>query len=263
MKKKTEDGASALRKGLSVLSCFTWTRTHMSLTEIAKEVGLPLPTAARITKALEEDDFLTRDKKTKQYSLGVKCYLLGNIAKKTDILRSVALPYMEELRKRFNETVNLYVREGNFRICYEQIESSLNLKRAAKLGDRYPLWAAASGRCFLAFMDPEEVDRILDEVLPLTDNTIIDRHTVHKRNKILRERGFDTSHSEREEGVSSVAVPIFDVTMTSIACMTVAGPTARLTEKMIDELIPALKTCSYAISLKLGAEEEKLSFLKP
>lgn len=262
MKIKPEDGSASLKKGLSVLSCFSWLRTSLTLTEIARDLEMPLPTAARILKALEEEGFLERDKSTKQYRLGFKCYLLGSIAKKTGILRSLALPYMEELKRVFNETVNLYIREGDFRICYEQVESSLNLKRSAKLGDRFPLWAGASGRCFLAFMSNEDVERIISQAEALTPNTILEKNRVMEKNSELRKRGYSFSLSEREQGVSSVAVPIFDASMQPPACMTLSGPTARFTEKMIGDLIPVLKKTCLAISLKLGAERSELSFLE-
>ena len=260
--KAREDGASALKKGLSVLSCFTWLKSAKSLTEIARELDMPLPTAARLTKALEERGFLERDKKSKLFSLGFQCYLLGSIAKKTGGLRTIALPYMENLRKQFNETVNLYVREGDSRICYEQVESSHNLKRSARLGARFPLWAGASGRCFLAFMIEEEVRRILGQVDPLTPNTILEKETVMEKNRTLRVLGYGISVSEREWGVSSVAVPIFDASAQPLACMTLSGPTARFTEEMVRELIPALKKACLEISLKLGAERPSVSLLE-
>ena len=261
-KGKKEGGTLALKKGLGVLSCFSWTRTQMTLTEIARQQELPLPTAARLTRALEEEGFLERDKKTKVFQLGFKCYLLGSIAKKTGFLRTIALPHMEELRNLFNETVNLYVREGDWRICYEQVESSLNLKRSARLGARFPLWAGASGRCFMAFMEKEDVDRLLDEVQPLTENTILSREKVYEKNRELRKKGYGTSVAEREEGVSSVAVPIFDGSMQAVACMTLSGPTARFSEQMISALIPALKARCRDISLKLGAESQNLGMLE-
>lgn len=257
-----EDGASALRKGLSVLSCFSWQKSRRTLTEIARELNLPLPTAARLTRALEEEGFLERDKKSKLFSLGFQCYLLGSIAKKTGGLRTMALPYMEDLRKKFNETVNLYVREGDSRVCFEQVESSLNLKRSAKLGDRFPLWAGASGRCFIAFMPEEEVFRILDEVESLTPNTILDKKVVMEKNRELRQLGYSLSVSEREQGVSSVAVPIFDASPQPAACMTLSGPTARFTEEMVRELIPALKKTCMELSLRLGAERRSVSLLE-
>ncbi len=69
-------------KGLSVLSCFSWQKSRRTLTEIARELNLPLPTAARLAKALEGQGFLEREKKSRLYSLGFQCYLLGAIAKK-------------------------------------------------------------------------------------------------------------------------------------------------------------------------------------
>ena len=260
--KNKEDGASALKKGLAILSSFSWTKNAMTLTEIARERNLPLPTAARLIKALEEEGFLERNTKTKRYHLGFKCSLLGAIAKKTGILRMIASPYMEELRSMFNETVNLYLREGDIRVCYEQIESSFNLKRSAKLGDRFPLWAGAAGRCFLAFMKREEVDRILEEVEPLTANTILDKEQIYKKSLEVKTRGYSFSVSEREEGVSSVAAPIFDASMQPMACLTVSGPTSRFSEEMIAALIPEIKQRCLLTSLKLGAERKNLAILE-
>ncbi len=260
--KNKEDGASALKKGLAILSSFSWTKNAMTLTEIARERNLPLPTAARLIKALEEEGFLERNTKTKRFHLGFKCSLLGAIAKKTGILRMIASPYMEELRSMFNETVNLYLREGDIRVCYEQIESSFNLKRSAKLGDRFPLWAGAAGRCFLAFMKREEVDRILEEVEPLTANTILDKEQIYKKSLEVKTRGYSFSVSEREEGVSSVAAPIFDASMQPMACLTVSGPTSRFSEEMIAALIPEIKQRCLLISLKLGAERKNLAILQ-
>ncbi len=261
-KMRKEDGASALKKGLAVLSSFSWTKNSMTLSEIARERNLPLPTAARLIKALEEEGFLERDSKTKRYHLGFKCSLLGAIAKKTGALRMIAAPYMEELKNMFNETVNLYLREGEIRICYEQIESSFNLKRSAKLGDRFPLWAGAAGRCFLAFMKREEVDRILEKVEPLTANTILDRERIYQKNSEVKERGYSLSVAEREEGVSSAAAPIFDASMQPVACLTVSGPISRFSKEMIAALIPQLQRRCLLISLKLGAERKNLAILE-
>jgi DNA-binding IclR family transcriptional regulator len=59
-------------------------------------------------------------------------------------------------------------------------------------------------------MPEEEVFRILDEVESLTPNTILDKKVVMEKNRELRQLGYSLSVSEREQGVSSVAVPFFD-----------------------------------------------------
>lgn len=261
-KQSGEDGASALKKGLSVLSSFSWNKSRRSLTDIARELDIPLSTASRLTKALEETGFLERDRDSKLFTPGFSCYLLGAIAKNTGSLRKLVLPYMERLRERFNETVNLYVREGDFRICYEQVESTFTLKRSAKLGDRFPLWVGAAGRCFLAFMPEQEVDRHLAMAEPLTPSTILDRSVVLEKNRMLRLRGYEVSVSEREQGVHSVAAPIFDVSAKPVASMILSGPTARFTDQMVSELIIALKKTCLEISLKLGADREAVSMLE-
>lgn len=255
-------GTNSLKKGLSVLSCFTWDMTSLTLTEIATCCGLSMPTASRIVRALEDEGFLERDSRTKAYHLGFKCYLLGSIARKMGGLRNIALPYMQELKQRFNETVNLYVREGFMRICYEQIESSLNLKRTAKLGARFPLWAGASGRCFLAFMEEEDVAAVLEEAEALTENTVLNISTVRELINRIRTEGFSISIAERERGVYSIAVPIIDGEGQAAGCMTLSGPSLRFTEDVTKEMIPALKETCLLISLKLGAPMDFISFLR-
>lgn len=259
---KSENSASTLKKGLSILSCFSWTKSQLTLTEIAQELNFSLPTAFRLAKALEEEGFLDRDIKTKSYRLGFKCFLLGSIAKQHEVLRNTILPYMEALKMQFNETVNLYIREGDVRICYEQVESSFNLKRSSKLGARIPLWAGAAGRCFLAFMPKEEVDRLLDCTERVTENTIMDREVARKKIREVLKKGYALSVSEREHGVSSIAAPIFGVQTQPLACMTISGPTARFTDEVSRTIALALREICLSISLKLGAEHENIQFLE-
>ena len=64
----------------------------------------------------------------------------------------------------------------------------------------------------------------------------------------------DLAGAEREQGVSSVAVPIFDASNMPVACLTVSGPIPRFTESMVAELVPAAIESARAISLRLGAE---------
>ena len=64
--------------------------------------------------------------------------------------------------------------------------------------------------------------------------------------------GYSTSRSEREEGVVSVAAPIFDSRRKVVAALNVSGPAARITPDLMIEM--ALKTKEFAlrISQELG-----------
>lgn len=258
---RSENGTAALRKGLSVLKCFTWDRTSMSLKELAAVLEYPTPTVARLVKALKEECFLEQDRRTKLYSLGLNSYILGVVAHNSGILRNIAVPHMRALVSKYNETVNLYVRDGDLRVCYAQVESTQALKQSARLGVSLPLVAGASGRCFLAFMPEEEVRRIIGEPVAFTENTITDAEMIMERLRILRESGYTVSTSERELGVSSVASPILDASSRPIACLAVSGPSLRFSDSIIERLIPDLKLNCYEISLKMGANKKDIDFL--
>lgn len=224
-------------------------------------LAIPVPTASRLVKALREEGFLAQDPKTRLYSLGFKSYIVGAVARMSGVLRSIALPYMNRLRDKYNETVNLYIREGDFRVCYEQLESTQYLKRSASLGVRLPIGAGASGRCFLAFLPEEYARKVLGKITALTENTIVDVDIALGKIQEVRERGYSISAAERENGVSSVASPILDVASEAIGSIAVSGPSLRFTGEMIEALIPDIKTCCREISTQMGAREEDIPFL--
>lgn len=258
---RSENGTAALRKGLSLLKCFSWDRTRMSVKEIAEMLGYPTPTVSRLAKALKEEGFLEQNPQTKFYNLGLNSYILGAVAQESGVLRNIAIPYMQALKDKYNETVNLYVREGELRVCYAQVECTQSLKQAARLGVRLPLSAGASGRCFLAFMPEDAVRRIIAGAPAFTENTILDPEAVMQKLKCLRESGYAISVSERELGVSSVASPILDASPLPVACLAVSGPSQRFTDSMIARLVPDLKASCREISLKMCADEESIAFL--
>ena len=78
-----EGGTAALKKGLSVLTCFSWYAPALSVSEIAAKLSLPLSTASRIVSALVETGFLDRDEDSRQLRLGSVCYYLGALAKRS------------------------------------------------------------------------------------------------------------------------------------------------------------------------------------
>lgn len=259
MRPQKTKGASSIRKCLAVLDSFTWDNPHRTLTEIAEEINAPLPTASRITAVLCEEGFLDKCEGN-LYQLGWKCYRMGAIFKASDPTKNVALPHMRKLRDTFNETVSLYQRKGIWRICCEQISSTYPLKRFANPGDRFPLWAGAAGRCFLAYMALEEVDAVFDaapEEVRLKRTILIDRATK------VKDDGYATSIAEREPGVSSVSCPIFNFTGLPIACLTISGPSIRFTDDVVPRIILALLHESRELSIALGAPEELTVERKP
>ncbi len=258
MPQKTE-GTASIRKALSVMDCFTWDRRSLSLTEIAQKLDAPKPTALRILNALREEGYLERGS-DRSYTLGWKCYRLGVLFETEEQLKTAAMPAMIRLRDQFNETVNLYIRKGIWRICYAQAASTYTLRRAAALGDRLPLWAGAAAKNFLAWMPSEEIDAVF--------NAAPEEHRAKKAYMLqqtaeTRLRGYAISRAEREKEVYSAASAIFDCMGRPAACFSVSGPSFRFSDGLFLALARALLQETREMSRILGAPASQLSFPEP
>jgi len=250
---------SSIEKALAVLESFSKDHTKQTISEIAQRQGLPFPTTHRIASRLVDLGYLYRDPQTKQLSLGARVYYLGKIAALSMNIINIALPFMEELRDKTKETVNLYFREGDSRICYEHVQSNQRLQFSVELGKRMPLWAGASGKCFLAFLPEEQFEKIAAQARPLTKNTIVDRDALARETALIRKRGYSMSCSEREEGVSSVAAPIFNREGVPAAVLAVSGPSFRFVDTQLDDIIAGTVDTARKISSTLGYESSATS----
>ena len=256
--KKTEEGTSSIQKSLAVLSCFDEEILALSLTDISRKLEIPLATASRIVGTLLKEGFLDKGINDKFYRLGLKCYRLGQLAQKSGVIRNLAYAYMSVLRDRFNETVNLYVRNGKYRVVYEQIESAHYLKRSARIGEKFPLFAGAAGRCFMAYMVQKDIEWILSDLERITENTIVDPNVIYSRIEAIRQNGYEVSAEEREEGISCVAAPIFSSPGQVAVVLVLTGPSFRFTSDVVDSMIPAIIETAKNISTKLNAVNSTL-----
>lgn len=250
---KPHQGTGSIGKALEILELFSFSKESFSVSEIADELEIPFSTAHRICNFLTERGFLYRNIKTKRLSLGTKIYYLGKVAHNSKNIANIALPVMQRIRDDINETVNLYFREGNSRICLEQAQSRQSLMHASPIGKKWPLWAGASGKCFLAFSDEKESLNITSKARPLTPNTILKQEEFKKEFRKIRNQGYAISEAERELGVSSVAAPISEPDGTIRACLAISGPSARYYGEHLDKIIKA--TIEGAIEITKGLAE--------
>ncbi|MFR5881436.1 MAG: IclR family transcriptional regulator, partial [Cloacibacillus evryensis] len=198
--KQLETGTQAIQRALAILNCFTRGIDDLSLTEISKLVQIPYSTASRIAGILEQESFLIRDKSTKRFSLGRRVYSLGYCAKQNDFLRKVTYPYLVRLRDEFGETALVYIREGDYRICFEKVPAFHSFKFSPTVGSKYVLWAGAGGRGFLAYATPEEQDSFLKDTRNLTTFTTTDRAKLMRELYNLCKNGYSYCINEYQEG---------------------------------------------------------------
>jgi len=237
-----DSNVRSVERALDILNCFGQNQMELTLTEISREIGLARSTTLRILSTLEKKEFLARNEETQKYSLGFKMAQLGMLCFSNMDFRNIAKPYMVRLRDYYNESVSLYITQGNYRVCVERVESTQPLRRVINVGDRLTLTRGASGRVLLAYMGKEKIREILAQ----------DGYTTEEELIKLREQGYTVSRGEREEGVTSIAAPVFNAKNKMISALSISGPTVRFSEEELPERIKKIKEFAEKISYDLG-----------
>lgn len=189
-------GVGVVDKAVDVLSVLE--SRPRSLAELVDATGLPRATAHRLATALEAHGLVRRDADGR-FALGGRLLALGRAAADAWPLATAAGPALTDLRDHTAESVQLFVRDGDERVCIAALQSPHGLRTIVPLGARLPLGLGSAGR-----------------VLADTD-TDTDTDTEH----------WTESVEEREPGVASVSAPVRDAAGRVVAAVSVSGPVER------------------------------------
>jgi DNA-binding IclR family transcriptional regulator len=176
-----------------------------SLRQLADASSLPRPTAHRLLVALEAHRLVTRD--AGSFRLGPRLTELAAVAGPELDLASLAGPVLDRLHQATGESVQLYVRSGDHRLCIAARDAGTGLRDSVAVGALLPLTAGSGGKVLLAWSAGDGP--------PAPELAAV------------RSRGWAASVAEREPGVASVSAPVLrDGVLLGALC--VSGPVSRL-----------------------------------
>lgn len=243
---------SVLEKATRILEAVAESPDDATLTSIAHRLGQPRSSTHRLLSELVQLGLL--------YRVGTAAYLPGpRLARwaqaasgSADVVR-IARPIMVRLRDAVGESVHLYVRQRDRRVCVSAVEGNYELRHFTEVGKPLPLSVGASGKLLLAFADPAtragEVRRVARE--PLTSRAPTAAELIAQLEQI-RMTEWSMSFGEREEGLAAAAVPIRNHAGAVHAALSISGPTARLTAERFDGLRQDLAAAAAGISRAQG-----------
>jgi DNA-binding IclR family transcriptional regulator len=209
---RQDSGIGVLDKAVGVLH--TIAESPCGLAELCDRTGLPRATAHRLAAGLEAHRLLARDGDGR-WRLGPAVSELA--ARVNDPLLAASATVLPRLREITGESVQLYRREGTWRICIAAVEPPAGLRDTVPVGARLPMTAGSGAKVLLAYSD----DATRQAVLPaakFSDRVLAD----------VRRRGWAQSAAEREPGVASVSAPVRDAGGAVIAAISVSGPIDRI-----------------------------------
>jgi DNA-binding IclR family transcriptional regulator len=207
-----DSGIGVLDKAVGVLQ--TIAESPCGLTELCDRTGLPRATAHRLAAGLEVHRLLARDGDGR-WRLGPAVSELA--AHVDDPLLAASAAVLPELREITGESVQLYRRDGNWRVCIAALEPLAGLRDTVPVGTRLPMTAGSGAKVLLAYSD------VATQQATLPNAKFSDRALAE-----VRRRGWAQSVAEREPGVASVSAPVRDSRGAVIAAISVSGPIDRM-----------------------------------
>lgn len=166
-----------------------------SLAELVERSGLSRSTAHRFATALEAHGLVGRDADGR-FVLGTRLVGLGRAAAAALPLAELAEPVLRALRDESGESVQLYVRRGDARVCVVALDSPHELRTIVAPGAVLPLGVGSGGRLLAG----ERAGR----------------------------NGWLESVEDRAPGVASVSAPVVDRAGEVVAAISVSGPIDRI-----------------------------------
>jgi DNA-binding IclR family transcriptional regulator len=246
-----------LAKGFILLEVLADRPDGVTVTGLAREVGLPPSTVHRLLAEMVRIGLARIDTQSRRYQLGNKLFELHHRATEVRSLPEVMLAVMRRLADATGLTIFMGAREGTQYFYVERIGGTDRVQIRAYVGERLPLHASSGGKCLLAFLPTEEQEQILDQLQweRVTPHTHIDEIEFRKELREVAERGFALNDGEVQEGIRAVSVPVMKGRRPAYA-LTISAPEFRLPLDGIDGFVALLTEAAREISLQLPRGED-------
>lgn len=246
---------SVLQRASDVIDLLGQAGEPVSLGHVHSTLGLPKSSVHWLLGELARLGIVRRAGDGR-YSLGPRLLYWGEAAANTFDLRSLAEGPMRKLRDHVGESVHLYLREGDARICVAAVEGKHELRPFIQLGRRLPLSVGAAGKLLLAFADSDVQEAAIAR--SSEDGATWPNAPGPKLREQLRQIRADrwaTSVGEREQGVSAVATVIVDPADRVVAALCISAPTTRLGPDRFEMMRAPLFECACEISARLSGTD--------
>lgn len=210
----TVSGVGVIDKSMAIIDALS--DGPCSTGQLVERTGITRATVHRLASALEQHGMVRRSSDGR-FALGYRLVSLARTIDGLEVLCDAARPHLRALSEQSGESAQLYVRDGDDRICVDVAESAHGLRTIVPIGARLTLALGSAGR---ALTDPAA--------------------------------GLTTSVGEREPGVASVSAPILDGGHEAVAAISVSGPIERMGEDPAARFGPLVLAAATEVADALG-----------
>jgi DNA-binding IclR family transcriptional regulator len=248
-----QGGVQAVERAVNVLEVLA-RRGEAGVSEVAAEIEVHKSTAFRLLVALQGRGLVEQSGRRGKYRLGFGLIpLAGAVTDRLDIIQQ-GRDVCTRLAAELGETVNVAVLQEHYAVNVDQARGPSTVATHNWIGQLTPLHCTSSGKVLLAHLDGARRDALLRA----SGMSALTRHTVTAATRLVeelarvREAGYAVAVEEYELGLNAVAAPVHDRSGDVIAAVSVSGPSYRLDESRIRQLVAPLVAGTAEICRGMG-----------
>jgi IclR family pca regulon transcriptional regulator len=242
------DFVLSLARGLRVIESFARFKEGRSVVEISQSTGLSRASVRRILLTLELLGYVERSRQV--HKLKTQILRLGFSYLSSSSVVEAARPVLERITDTVHESSSMSMLDAGEIVYVARSAASRVLAAGLSVGSRLPAYCTSMGRVLLASLPDLDLDAYLRALKPraYTPRTLVKIPELRKAILDVRKRGYAIVNEELEEGLRSVAVPVYTHSNHVVAAINIGTHVSRVDRNtLIKTCLPALKDGARAL----------------
>ena len=244
-------------RALSILELLADGAREMPLGEIAERLALPKSGAHRLLSTLVDLGWAEQERSTGFYRLTMRLAVLGQRFYHASGVPDICQPVLDRFARDCREFARLAVVDGSALVWIAHAQGAVGglVYQPTQTTEPVPLYATASGKAWLSTLrEPDALQHVAShggfrEADRYGPNVIRSTGKLVQELRLTARRGFGIAHNEAEPGVTAIAAAIrAGPDRAAVGTVSIAGPSARMTDGRIDELAPRVVQCAAELS---------------
>jgi len=150
-------------RALDLLEQFQKSNAELGIADLSNLLKLQKNNVFRLVATLKARHYIEMNDSTGKYRLGLMTRALGQAAIKQADFLGHARPVLHNLKRLSHETCYFSIIKDSHTYYLDGVESELPVRVAHRIGSRRPLHCTAAGKVQLAFLEKEEMIRLLGD----------------------------------------------------------------------------------------------------
>lgn len=239
---------------IRVIEYLADSKDWVSLRTMARDLDLSAASTFRILDSLKKLEYVHQENNSSRYKLSMKIAGVSSKVLANNNLNQIAHPFLQKLTYLTKETAHLAALDGQEIVYLDKVDTPQSMNMRSRIGQHARMNTTAVGKAILSRLPIAEYEQLAEkfEYLPITSNTIVERHTLDQEIAKVREQGYSIDNEENEIGIRCIGAPIFSFSGEVIGAISISGWIITMTNERIPELAPTIVDISSKISSAMG-----------